>query len=60
MVSIFMLIYFIPQTTTWTPFSTPIPETSHSVKFGFRPENFEKRLKMLIISSTDPTFLTKK
>ena len=60
MVSIFRLIYFIPPTVTWTPLSTPIPETSHLVRFGFRPANFEKRLKTLIIFSTDSTFLTKK
>ena len=55
MVSIFRLIYFIPQTATWAPFSTHVPETSHLVRFGFRPKNFEKRLKTFI-SSTDPTF----
>ena len=60
MVSIFRLTYFIPQTATWTPFSTPVPETSHLVKFGFQTENFEKRMKTLIISSIDYTFLTKK
>ena len=60
MVSIFRLMYFIPQTATWTPFTTPISETSHLVRFGFRLENFEKRLKILIISKTDSTFLTKK
>ena len=60
MVSIIRLIYFIPQTATWTTSSTPIPETSHLVRFGFRHENFEKRLKTLIISSIDSTFLTKK
>ena len=34
-------IHFIPQTATWTPFSTPIPATSHLVVFGFNPEKSE-------------------
>ena len=32
---------FIPQTATWTPFSTSIPATSHLVVFGFNPEKSE-------------------
>ena len=47
MVSIFRLIYFTPQTATLISFSTPIPKTLHLVRFGFRLENFEKRLKTL-------------
>ena len=47
MVSIFRLIYLTPQTATWISFSTPIPKTLYLVRFGFRPENFEKRLKTL-------------
>ena len=36
------------------------PETSHLVRFGFRPENVKKRFKASIISSADSTFVTKK
>ena len=32
------LIFFIPQSATFTPFFTPIPATSHFSLFGFSPE----------------------
>ena len=36
------------------------PETSHLVRFGFRPENVKNRFEASIISSADSTFVTKK
>ena len=42
MVSIIRLIYFIPQTATWTTFSTPIPETSHKLDLVLDPKILRK------------------
>ena len=47
------------QSTTVTPFRTPIPAISHLV-FGFRPEMFENLSKSFKISITDVCFFTKK
>ena len=56
MVSKTKSILCIPQTATFTPFRTPIPEISHLLKFSLNPEKREKILKLLTITFMELTF----
>ena len=53
-------MHFIPQTATFTPFSIPIPATSHFDKFGFKPENNENKEVVFSNSFIEPNFFKKK
>ena len=55
-----MLIFFIPQSTTFTPFFTPIPATWHFSLFGFSPENKENSSRVFKAPITDFLLLKKK
>ena len=53
------ITFLKPQSATGTLFLTPIPQTSHFDVFNFKPEYFEKMLKLLMISLTQAISLTK-
>ena len=44
------ITFLKPQSATVTLFLTPIPQISHFDLFNFKPEYFEKMLKLLMIS----------
>ena len=50
----------MPETTTLTLFSTPIPEILHFSRFGFNPEYFENVANVLRSSLIDLLCLKKK
>ena len=50
----------MPETTTLTLFSTPIPEILHFSRFGFNPEYFENIANALRSSLLDLLCLKKK
>ena len=53
------ITFLKPQSATGTLFLTPIPQISHLDAFNFKPEYFEKTLKLLMISLTEAISLTK-
>ena len=59
MVSLHKSIHFIPQTATFTLFSTPMPAILHFSLFGFKPECF-KNVSIILKSYLVDLFSLKK
>ena len=60
MLSLHRSVHFMPQTTTFTLFSTPMPAISYFSWFVFKAEYFENVANILISSVIDLLSLKKK
>ena len=53
-------VHLIPQTFTFTPFSSPILATLHFDKFGFKPEKDKNKEIVFSNSFIEPKYFKKK